>query len=473
MSLTYWPVYLILSLSQIFVTGWGIYSLTANQKVIMQWISEVYQDSYHQNQFSDRVTLIFSILNSINGIGSILGAILVMPLSDKYGRKVVLLISTLCNIVYTLLFFIAKPTNSIISLIIGRLIIGIPLALQSNVLVYLNEITSIPRRGLVMSLGVFWFVLGFLVQNLLALEVVFGTTETWNYVQLFSIVFLLPEIFCFKWIPESIGFWHNLGELDQVKRIVKSLYGTNDTTQLDLDFDQKLDASQNIATTRTSWTELWSNKTLLKCTIFVLIYCIFDMSTGVLTISFYSTELIRSFDFDTLTSQLFTLLFTFLRVLASLLGSWLTKKIKRKLNLQISILGILFFNAILFGLGFIAPSENISGKNLVKIFELICVNGMSIFFNLGVHAIYFVLPEIIPTQYKMLVLRVWALASNITMLIHIFMFPLALKKIGHFAFAIFMVLNGMFLAWVQFRYVESKDIASEQVFKKFETRRYI
>lgn len=142
MRIKYWPLYLILSLSQSLVTAWGLFSLTANQKVLMEWISDIYQDVYSENQFSDRVLLIFSVLNSITGIGSVLGIFFVAPWSDKYGRKFVLAISTISNIAYSVLFFISKPLNSIVPMIIGRVIIGIPFALQSNILVYRVELNN-------------------------------------------------------------------------------------------------------------------------------------------------------------------------------------------------------------------------------------------------------------------------------------------------------------------------------------------
>lgn len=285
-----------------------------------------------------------------------------------------------------------------------------------------------------------WFIFGFLIQNLLALEIILGTSKNWNYVQLISIVFLIPEIVCFKWIPESIGFLQNLGKIEQVKEIAHSLYGTENLSILGLDFDQKSSENQNISTTQISWKNLRSNPTLLKCSIFVIIYCIFDMSTGVITFSFYSTEIIRSFEFSTLTSQLFTMLLTFLRLLASLVGSVLTRKIKRKFNLQISIIGILIFNTILFILGFFGKNSN-QKNSVIQISELVSMIGMAIFFNLGVHSILCVLPEFVPTQFKMLLSRVRVLASDVTMLIQILVFPIILKKIDHYVFAIFMVFN--------------------------------
>lgn len=70
LNLNYWTLYFILSFSQTFVTGWSMYSLTANQKIIMEWISDIYQDTYENDEFSDRVLMIFSILQSINGVGT-------------------------------------------------------------------------------------------------------------------------------------------------------------------------------------------------------------------------------------------------------------------------------------------------------------------------------------------------------------------------------------------------------------------
>lgn len=360
MDLKYWHLYFIVSFSQNFVTGWGTYSLTANQKVIMEWISQVYNERIINDQFSDKVILIFSILNSINGIGSVLGSIFILPLADTHGRKLLLAICTFCNILYTVLFAISKPVNSVIPMMIGRLFIGVNLTLQANVIVYLNEITNVKSRGLVMSLVMAWFLFGFLVQNGVALEVVLGTENTWNYVQLISVLFLLPEILIFKWIPESIGFLNNQGNIDQVKQICQSLYGTDDEKIIGLDFDKASDPTKSIDTKNVTWSELWTNKTLLKVVIYILIFVILDQGAGVVQISFYSTEIIRNFEFSTLMSQIFSIIFTVLRVAGSVLGSFLTGKISRKLNLQISLVGVIIFNVALFVLGFLERTTVVS-----------------------------------------------------------------------------------------------------------------
>lgn len=143
------------------------------------------------------------------------------------------------------------------------------------------------------------------------------------------------------------------------------------------------------------------------------------------------------------------------------------KFFRRKLHLQISLAGVIFFNLALFILGFLPETQTIS------ILELICVNGMSIFYNLGIQAIFLVLPEMFPTQFKMIAMRLWSLVGQVVFLVHLLIFPIIMKKIGHYVFLMFLVSNGIFMLWVQFRHVESKDIPSMQVFQKFEHRKFV
>lgn len=338
-----------------------------------------------------------------------------------------------------------------------------------NIIIYLNEITSVERRGLVMSLGMAWFLFGFVVQNTLALEVILGTRQSWNYVQLCSILFLLPEILCFRYIPESIGFLYNRGQYQKIQKICHDLYQTDEkdeksAAEIGLDLDPKQQNISSIDTKHVAWSELWTNSTLKKAVIYIIIYIIFDQGVGVVQISFYSTEIIQSFNFSTLMSQIFSIIFTILRVVASILGSYLTTKISRKLNLQISLFGVIIFNLALFILGCLQRTQ------LISIFELVCINGMSIFFNLGIHTIILVLPEILPVQYKMMAGRVNAIFSQLLLLIHLLTFPMILKIMNHYVFLLFIVSNLLFAVWIQFRLVESKDVPSGEVFKKFETR---
>lgn len=392
MRLKFWPLYFILNFSQIFVSGWSLYSLTITQKVIMMFISDIYQDDYSQG-FSTRVTIIFSILNAICGLGSVLAAIFILPLADRYGRKSVMLISTVCTIMYTVCYTISKPLNSIVPLMVGRVILGVPLCCNANLLTYLNENCTIKARGYMMALQLGWFFVGYLVQNIISLEVILGSTDLWNYTQLVALIFIVPELICFYWIPESIGYLDSRGQHDAAVRVSVSLYGENHNLNFDLQNSsgRKTSCPAEIASTShqppeivednqpMTFSNVWKDKTLLKSLIYISCYIVFHTASGTIQIGFYSAEIIRSFNFTTLQSQCFTLIFTVVRILGCAVGGYLAKIWKRRLQLQTSIIWVIISNLVLFALGFFKSQDpKDSNGSVIKIFEVIFINFMSL-----------------------------------------------------------------------------------------------
>lgn len=480
---------------------------------------------------SDQILLIFSILVAFPFLAAIPASIFLLPLAEKFGRKSLFLVMILIHILHNLLFVIAKPLNSYIPLIFSRLILGLGWGISANVIIYLGEISTIKNRGMVQSSYNVWFLGGSIVQNLLGLEVVMGTEKLWNYVPLCALVFLVPIIFTFRHIPESLSFLNKKSTFEEVRRVSQTLYGV-DPEDLDLDLahdeDGEMQSKRNSVMARKRRSvleegqsvqdskpppkrsslkgrlskisgiqdydkfeedkntkniglkEVWNNKPLLKATIYTLILTLFDEWAGLTQIAMFATAIIRTFNFSILLSQMFQLGFNLIRLLGAFLGAYLAKKITRKINLLISSLGCLSCHAALFVLGFYEFDENDvnhgesnAKKNLsIKISELLLIYLMAIFFNCGVHSLISTVPDLVPVDYKVWIGKVTKITSHITILISGLIFPFLVKKLENYVYLCFCCVNVLFTIWILLRHVESKDFKSIEVFKKFEDRLY-
>lgn len=362
---------------------------------------------------------------------------------------------------------------------------------------------------------------GNIFQNILNFEgVVMGTEKLWNFVPLISLLFLLPEILFFKSLPESVGFLKNKHKFAAIKKVIHNLYGKN-VNEIDVDLDgnnekilnsvesitprnsdlksrpsivQRLSVtfgldfedsdsdavhSQKLNSKIMTFKEVAKNKPFLRAIIYTIIFQIFDVFSGTLQISFFATQIISSFNFTNFYSQVFYLVFTLTRLIGSLIGSFLMKKMTRSLQLKISILGCIFCNLLLFGLGFLDFSDSLSNDTnhvndhkdlIVKITELGTIYLMCIFFNGGLHSIGLTLPDIVPTIYKVELMKYWQLADQLSLVISLLIFPIMANKLKNYVFLIFSIINLMFLIWTKFRFIESKDLDSMTIFKNFEER---
>lgn len=107
------------------------------------------KNNLHSMLSSDKILLIFSVLQSISFATSILSSMYIFPLAEKYGRKFLFLVMTLMNISHSLLLCLSKPFNSLALMIMSRLVYGICWGLSSNIVIYFGENSTITNRGLV------------------------------------------------------------------------------------------------------------------------------------------------------------------------------------------------------------------------------------------------------------------------------------------------------------------------------------
>lgn len=145
-------VYTIVSLSEIFLLGWGFYALSVNQDLITIWLAEIHSEPLVYNdsgvfQPSDKILLIYSILVSLPFLSAIFSSLFLFPLAETYGRKSLFLVMIAVHVGQIFLFVLAKPFNSYIPLIFSRLILGIGWGISANVIVYFGEISTIKNEA--------------------------------------------------------------------------------------------------------------------------------------------------------------------------------------------------------------------------------------------------------------------------------------------------------------------------------------
>jgi len=119
-----------------------------------------------------------SIVAGIVLVGAVLGAIVAGTLSDRFGRRRVILVTALAFVIGALL---SAAAASVATLLEGRLLIGVAIGVASMLTpLYLAEIAPAASRGAVTSLNQLCITLGILVSYLVGYS--FATTpEGWRW----------------------------------------------------------------------------------------------------------------------------------------------------------------------------------------------------------------------------------------------------------------------------------------------------
>lgn len=228
----------------------------------------------------------------------------------------------------------AIPLKLVALLMIARLILGVSLGAVATHATYLAEISQLQDRGYISGSFQVWSNSGNLVSMAVSLEQVLGRENTWHYVSVIGVVFSIFMLFFVYWLPESPAYLIRQKKIsrDEVVKICQYLHGSKyeniDLADAVAAQDQSSDSIRESSDPSTQpaphsyFQALKSDKTLQKCLIYQSILSIFAVLSGTLVITAYSTNVIKSFNFPLLQSQIISLVMIIFKTLAQGFGCY-------------------------------------------------------------------------------------------------------------------------------------------------------
>ncbi|KAK9508018.1 hypothetical protein O3M35_007769 [Rhynocoris fuscipes] len=303
----------------------------------------------------------FSWLSSCVEVTSFITGLPSGFLADRFGRKI-LLLSTgpFCFLPWLLAFF----TRDLASLYIVRILQGIAEGVCFAVgPTYLAEISSPDIRGTLGGHMVVLMYLGFL----------------------------------FIFMPESPYYYLMKNKREEAHRSLKWLRGGDDvTTELD-DIEESV---VNDMKRKGNWKDLFATKSDRRAFLIVQIVNIAAYMTGVPTVSMYASQTFATTPLHWITADQMTILMGVILCVSSLLASFVTDTVGKRILLIISSVGITVSNIAICIYYFLAEKTNVQVEQMPWIL-FVGILGLCLMTNVGVgQLVHIIQGEFFPSHTR-------------------------------------------------------------------------
>ncbi|KRM94169.1 sugar transporter [Lentilactobacillus senioris DSM 24302 = JCM 17472] len=192
--------------------------------------------------------------------GAIFGAAIAGQLSDRLGRRKMILISSLIFAVGGLLSGLA-PNNGSLYLIIVRILLGTAVGAASALVPpYMSEMAPAKARGMLSGLNQTMIVSGMLISYIMDF-ILKDLPENWAWRSMLAMAAVPALILYFGVLklPESPRFLVSEGKVDEARHVLSSLRPANEIEPELATIQETAQAEKNAAKS-TSWATLFSGK---------------------------------------------------------------------------------------------------------------------------------------------------------------------------------------------------------------------
>ncbi|MCB1109471.1 MAG: sugar porter family MFS transporter [Chlamydiia bacterium] len=286
------------------------------------------------------------LIISMVSLGAIFGALSGGPLSDRLGRKTIVLASSLVFVVSAIGLSFSGSVNE---LIFWRLIVGFAIGISSATApLYIAELAPRYIRGALVSINQLFITIGILSSYLIGL--LFVESQSWRL--MFAIA-AIPAGFQFLvmcFFPESPRFLTKIGDKPRALAVLRRFRGNEEDAILEIAHIEK-----KINRKKAHWSELLSRK-VRPALLAGLGVTIIQQITGINTIIYYAPTIFKFAGFGSDKAALLATTWVgVVNVMMTFVAIYLLDKVGRKplllfglggMVLSLTILGIGFYQTV-------------------------------------------------------------------------------------------------------------------------------
>ncbi len=387
-------------------------------------------------------------------VGCMVGAMFAGALSDKLGRKKVLMISAVAFAVSSLGIMIPSDLNWFI---VFRFIGGVGIGIASMLApMYISEIAPADIRGRLISIYQLGIVIGILLIYFVNAAIAGLYNEAWNIDHGWRWMFgsgIIPSlifIVLLLIVPESPRWLAQQNRWSEAEIVLKKVNGEEKAAQ------ELSSIRQSLAEKQGSFAELL--KPGLRITLIIgVLLAIFSQVTGINVIMYYAPEIFKATGDGSSSALMQTILVGGINVLMTIVAIKYVDKLGRRKLLLIGAVGMAVCLALI-GLAFYT---GMSAGYWVLIAILMYIS----FFAISLGPLTFVVvAEIFPNHIRGRAMSVAIFFLWLSVYIVSQTFPMLLEGIGTaFTFWIYMVMSALAFLFIWRLIPETKEKTLEEI----------
>jgi MFS transporter, SP family, major inositol transporter len=251
------------------------------------------------------------IITSAIVAGALLGCMTAGPLSDRIGRKRVVMIAA---VIFILGSIAAAWAPSLAILIVARLVLGLAVGATSQIVpVYIAELAPADRRGALVVLFQLAIVSGILISSIVGW--LLGASGAWRLMFLLGVVPAVILLVGMIPLPESPRFQSLNGETEAARETLLRVRGSAD------EVDRELEAIKQTVRAERGWSALFVPRfrPALVAGIGVAMFC---QITGTNAVIYYAPTILSAAGFGKNAALLTSLAIGVTIVLTTIFGIW-------------------------------------------------------------------------------------------------------------------------------------------------------
>lgn len=394
----------------------------------------------------------FAVSNLL--IGCIIGVSFGGILSDRYGRKKILIVSALFFILSAIL---SALTRTFMELVLARFIGGLAVGVASMLSpMYIAEIAPAKIRGRLVSLNQFTIVGGILLSYFTNWLLVDTGPNNWRWMLAFETLPAGLFFIAFLFVPESPRWLikQNLGE--RALAILTKVGGRKHAEAEINEIKSMLDKEEG------SISELMKPGLRMVLLVGVLL-AVFQQITGINTVLYYAPKIFLRAGYENASSAFFaSVIIGATNLICTIIAISTIDRFGRKPLLLIGLAGM----GISFGLAGLSMQSATIGATWILI-PLIMYVG---FFAMSLGPVVWVLlSEIFPTKIRGRAMSIATMVLWISCFIVSQTFPWLVEKIGEKTFYMYAGICAVAFVFVRLMVTETKGKSLEEIEKMWKS----
>ncbi|PSN30545.1 Solute carrier family 2 [Blattella germanica] len=451
------------ALGSSFQHGYNTGVVNAPQKLIEDWITMVEYNRTGEEVTQTKVTMIWSIAVSIFCVGGMIGGAITGLVAERFGRKGGLLLNNVLVVLASIFQGASKAANSFEMIIIGRFFIGINSGLNAGLApMYLAEISPVHLRGAVGTVYQLVITISILISQILGLESILGTADSWPTLLAITIVPAIFQIFTLPLCPESPKYLLlSKGQEMEAQKALTWLRGTIEVHD-EMD-DMRTEYESMKLVPKVTLKDMFVNATLRIPLLIAMMIMIAQQLSGINAVMFFSTKIFMMAQLDDKNAQYATLGMGAVNVFMTLVSMVVVEKAGRKTLLLIGFSGMCITTILLtICLAYVSSALWISYVSILLVILFV------VMFAVGPGSIPWFLVSELFNQSARGAATSLAVAINWTanFIVGIGFLPLQ-EALGGNVFIIFTILLALFVLFVYKKVPETKNKTIEEISSMF------